>query len=220
MCHNARRTAALRKFSAIIPLVIVGVLIHGAGRSKEQKSGEDQAALKCVPLYCAECTVSLVGLRVQMAVICASVRRRHPNLASAQLLNQINLVHVKKNAVMMMIVKETRSAAPMAAVMSVLPQNTKPSQVTVQQLTSIMLVFAKVNAAQIVTVREIRNVVVTAVVVSAVLLCDKLAPVVPHSCCVWPIPVKDQAARPTLKPSAVRTAVGNAHLSSLMTMTT
>ena len=46
MCHNARRTAALRKFSAIIPLVIVGVWIHGAGRSKEQKSGEDQAAPK------------------------------------------------------------------------------------------------------------------------------------------------------------------------------
>ena len=46
MCHNARRTVALRKSSAIIPLVIVGVLIHGAGRSKEQKSEEDQAALK------------------------------------------------------------------------------------------------------------------------------------------------------------------------------
>ena len=46
MCHNARRTAALRKYSAIIPLVIVGVLIHGAGKSKEQKSGEDQAVLK------------------------------------------------------------------------------------------------------------------------------------------------------------------------------
>lgn len=69
--------------------------------------------------------MSLVGLRVQMAVICVSVRRRHPNLASAQLLNQINLVHVRKNVVMMMIVQETRSAAPMAAVMSVLPQNTK-----------------------------------------------------------------------------------------------
>ena len=46
MYHNARRTAALRKFSAIIPLVIVGVLIHRAGRSKEQKSGEDRAAQK------------------------------------------------------------------------------------------------------------------------------------------------------------------------------
>lgn len=46
MCHNARRMAALRKFNAIIPLVIVGVLIHRAGRSKEQKSGEDQAAQK------------------------------------------------------------------------------------------------------------------------------------------------------------------------------
>ena len=46
MCHNARRTAALRKFSVIIPLVIVGVLTHKAGRSKELKSGEDQAAQK------------------------------------------------------------------------------------------------------------------------------------------------------------------------------
>ena len=46
MCHNARRMAALMKFSAIIPLVIVGVLIHKAGRSKEQKSEEDQAVLK------------------------------------------------------------------------------------------------------------------------------------------------------------------------------
>ena len=48
MCHNARRMAALRKFNAIIPLVIVGVLIHRAGRSKEQKSGEDQAAQKVI----------------------------------------------------------------------------------------------------------------------------------------------------------------------------
>ena len=46
MSHNARRMAALRKYIAIIPLVIVGVLIHRAGKSKEQKSGEDQAALK------------------------------------------------------------------------------------------------------------------------------------------------------------------------------
>ena len=62
-----------------------------------------------------------------MAVICASVRMCQPNLASARLLNQINLVHVKRNAAMMMVVKETRSAAPMAVVMSVLPQNTKVS---------------------------------------------------------------------------------------------
>lgn len=46
MYHNVRRTAALKKFSAIIPLGTVGALIHGAGRSKEQKSEEDQAALK------------------------------------------------------------------------------------------------------------------------------------------------------------------------------
>ena len=80
---------------------------------------------QCVPLYCAKCTASLVGLRVQMAVICVSVNRCHPNLASARLLNQINLEHVKRNAAMMMIVEETRSAAPMAVAMSVLPQNTK-----------------------------------------------------------------------------------------------
>ena len=60
-----------------------------------------------------------------MAVIYASVRTCHPNLAFARLLNQINLVHVKRNAAMMITVKETRSAAPMAVVMSVLPQNTK-----------------------------------------------------------------------------------------------
>ena len=60
-----------------------------------------------------------------MAVICASVRRHRPSLASARLLNQTNLVHVKRNVAMMMIVKETRSAAPMAVVMSVLPLNTK-----------------------------------------------------------------------------------------------
>ena len=76
-----------------------------------------------------------------MAVTCASVRKCHPNLASARLLNQINLVHVKRNAIMMMIVKETRSAAPMAVVMSVLPQNTKVCCSDISTYKLVMLVL-------------------------------------------------------------------------------
>ena len=67
----------------------------------------------------------MVGLRVQTAAICASALKLQANLASVQLLNQGRLVYVLSNATLMMTAQETRNAAPMAAVVSALLQNTK-----------------------------------------------------------------------------------------------
>lgn len=50
--HNARMMEVLRKCSVIPPQDIVGVLILKAGRLKEQRSEEFQAARKVLNMFC------------------------------------------------------------------------------------------------------------------------------------------------------------------------
>lgn len=176
--HSARMMEVLRKCSVIPPQDIVGVLILKAGRLKEQRSEECQAARKHATQLCAECIVNMVGLKVRMAATSASALTLQPNLVSVQLWNQGSLELASRNAAMTMIATETRSVALMGVVMYALPQNTKLSQVIAQQLKPIMLVSAKVSAVQIGIAEEIRSVVEMAAVVSVVHLLSKLVHVV------------------------------------------